>query len=268
MKEDGTNPAPAADVLHHRQPPPPVATTVPTRPNSAPKVSYRTALQTQKIHSDTVILLHVRPTSVLYGDDWAPSTSLLMTKSSSRSSKMSSILLSLLNQRVSRGGGGGGWDARSSKNPPVKTLLAIGGWNAGGRVAREYGFDGIDLDWEFPQDSQDMTNLSQLLEEFRAHVNKEEQETGNCRGPNRGYKFPSGRTPVNSINANLDWVNVMCYNYCGNWDTITLRKPVPTPLGPTRTVCQRDLRTSRGSTPGYVRPSWSWVCHCTGIVGS
>lgn len=25
--------------------------------------------------------------------------------------------------------------------------------------------------------------------------------------------------PVKSINANLDWVNVMCYNYCGNWDT-------------------------------------------------
>nr|XP_027071631.1 class V chitinase-like [Coffea arabica] len=139
-----------------------------------------------------------------------------------------------------------------SKKPPVKALFSTGG---GGdlpfqfsqmastpslrrnfilstiEVARKFGFDGIDLDWEYPQNPQEMQDYAILLEEWRAEVIKESEAT-NCpqlllsaavyfsanfflHGPFRTY-------PVASINKNLDWINAMCYEYHGSWEpTIT-----------------------------------------------
>ncbi|KAL6961885.1 chitinase [Sarracenia purpurea var. burkii] len=135
------------------------------------------------------------------------------------------------------------------KNPPVKTLFSVGGGsegpalfsriasNASSRkiyidssidVARRFGFDGIDLDWEFPQNSKDMEDLGYLLEEWRTEVQKEAKATG--RSPllltaamyfSVSFILAEDRRsyPVASISKNLDWVNAMCYDYHGSWDT-------------------------------------------------
>ncbi|KAG8367548.1 hypothetical protein BUALT_Bualt16G0083300 [Buddleja alternifolia] len=135
-----------------------------------------------------------------------------------------------------------------AKNPPVKTLFSVGGaaegtvlfsrlaadsWSRSNfihssiEVARKFGFDGVDLDWEFPQSSQDMVNLAFLLEEWRVEVEKEASATSRpplllsaavyysadvlFDGPPRAY-------PSASISKNLDWINVMAYDYHGGWD--------------------------------------------------
>ncbi|KAJ8562226.1 hypothetical protein K7X08_011517 [Anisodus acutangulus] len=136
-----------------------------------------------------------------------------------------------------------------SKRPSVKTLFSVGGGGEGParfsrmasttasrltfikssiEVARKYEFDGFDLDWEFPQNKKDMENLAILLDQWRVEVKKESLTTKRPQllitaavyfsvdfflsGEFRSY-------PVNSINKNLDWINLMCYDYHGSWDT-------------------------------------------------
>lgn len=138
-----------------------------------------------------------------------------------------------------------------TRNPTVKALLSIGGAgndkavfspmaagestrtvfiNSTIEVARKYGFDGVDLGWEFPANDEDMANLALLFQQWRQAIEIEANATGNCRllltsavyyaskitllGEPRKY-------PGEAIGKYLDWISPMCYDYHGSWANAT-----------------------------------------------
>lgn len=151
------------------------------------------------------------------------------------------------------------------KNPNLKTLLSIGGWSfntcddtpetAGtkypygpftcqlfskmaadpnGRAqfiqsaidyAKQYGFDGIDLDWEYPAVSNrggqdaDYDNYLALLQEFRQTAGPDFLITAATAAVPKGSKTGDSFFQWLAQCAQyLDWFNVMSYDYHGAFD--------------------------------------------------
>ncbi|XP_017778923.1 PREDICTED: LOW QUALITY PROTEIN: acidic mammalian chitinase-like [Nicrophorus vespilloides] len=125
-----------------------------------------------------------------------------------------------------------------SRNPELKTLVAIGGWNEGSEVfsyvasnehmtekfvnnaiafMEKYGFDGFDLDWEYPVrrggTSRDKENFSKLLKIFRINFDR----TG------RKYLLTAAvsATAGPALNKYLDFINVMAYDFHGSYEKFT-----------------------------------------------
>ncbi|KAL5558205.1 hypothetical protein UlMin_034416 [Ulmus minor] len=141
-------------------------------------------------------------------------------------------------------------NALRSKTPSVKTLLSIGGGGNDPSVfskmastfetrltfikstifaARKYGFDGVDLDWEFPANEEDMLNLALLFQQWRKAIDIEAKFCGKPRllltsavyyaqkwsfGVPRSY-------PTKAIRKYVDWVSPMCFDYHGSWENFT-----------------------------------------------
>ncbi|XP_075665593.1 class V chitinase-like [Castanea sativa] len=125
------------------------------------------------------------------------------------------------------------------KNPSVNTLLSIAGGSADYtllsnmvskasywksiidssiKIARLYGFQGLDLCWVSENTSSDMTNMGLLFQEWRAAVNSEAKNSSKkelilTAAVQYSPDLDTISFPVDSIRSNLNWVHVMAYDY-------------------------------------------------------
>lgn len=138
-------------------------------------------------------------------------------------------------------------------NPKLKTLIAVGGWSWSDRFSDvalteknrntfadscvsfivKYGFDGIDIDWEYPVSGglstnkkrpEDKTNFTLLLKTIREKLDARSKVDGNTyilsfAGAADAWYLKN--IELDRIIKYVDYVNVMTYDLHGPWEAYT-----------------------------------------------
>ena len=137
--------------------------------------------------------------------------------------------------------------------PNLKTLISVGGWEWSGKFSdvaltdvsrtifadsvitfiKQYGFNGVDIDWEYPvagglstntNRPEDKTNFTLLLKKLREKLDYQ----GSLDGEKYLLSFAGGagqfyvnNTELNLLSSYADYAVIMTYDIHGAWDTYT-----------------------------------------------
>ena len=89
-----------------------------------------------------------------------------------------------------------------------------------------HGFDGLDIDWEYPKDAREASDFVLLLQAVRQEMNKYAHRLGQ---PAERFLLtvacPAGASNfeklcIKEMDEFLDFWNLMAYDYAGSWDSV------------------------------------------------